>query len=91
MKLSELKTILEHLPEDLGDPEVAFADFEPVRAIYGCQLGGITYICVTDNEMFCPSKENEENFIDYDELMHEQQERDAEFAEQYAEMMSDIF
>lgn len=27
----------------------------------------------------------EDNYIDYDELMHEQQERDAEYAEAYAE------
>lgn len=83
MKLSELKEILDHLPEDLGDPEVVMADFSPVTIIDHEQHKGNWFIIVSDYD------ECEE--VDIDELMHEQQERDAEFAEQYAEMMSDIF
>lgn len=80
MLVKELIEKLQAIPDK--NIMVCFADFEPIRAVYPCQLGEKVYACITDNEMFQPS-------VDIDEQMHEQQEMNETWAERQAEFYED--
>ncbi len=81
MLVKELIEKLQSMPEQ-AESEVAFADFEPVRAVVSCEMDGTPYVIVTDNI-------NCINVPDADELMHEQQEMDETWAERQAEFYED--
>lgn len=75
--------VIKELQKCDKDSEVVFADLEPVRGVYSLECGGKAYAGITDKCMWLPETP------DKDELMHEQQDRDAEMAESMAEYYED--
>lgn len=80
MKVKELIFMLETM-EGVDEFEVVMPDFAPIVDVISSDYGDGCVI-LTD----VAREENTE--VDVDELMHEQQERDADFAEWYADNMS---